>query len=60
MNTSQKSFNPIPYVCKDCHTKLQSTYSGEFVTCACGNSFVDQTTHYMRIGGNAIPMKENK
>lgn len=46
-------FNPPLCQCLICDTKLKSSYQGEFVSCECGESFVDQTAHYSRYGGSA-------
>lgn len=42
------------YTCRKCEDLIQSSYPGEFVSCTCGTSFVDQTRHYVRCGGEAI------
>ena len=33
-----------------CGDVLQSRWSGEFVMCMCGSSFIDSTEHYSRFG----------
>lgn len=38
--------------CSTCKDRIFSRYSGEFVSCKCGESFVDQTPYYGRYGGN--------
>lgn len=45
--------------CKDCNTIFYSRYEGEFRTCACGNSFVDQTPYYGRYAGNLEDVKDS-
>lgn len=46
-------FKPGQYKhsCKLCGDIIWSKYAGEFVTCKCGKSFVDQTAYYTRGGG---------
>jgi len=44
---------PPAYKCRECGDVIQSSYPGEFVSCKCGESYVDQTPHYMRAGGKA-------
>jgi hypothetical protein len=39
--------------CRRCQDVIYSRYSGEFRSCRCGAIFVDQTTHYARMGGEA-------
>lgn len=41
------------YKCRNCHNVIQSKYEGNFVQCPCGDSFVDQTKYYIRVGGPA-------
>jgi hypothetical protein len=53
-------FNPPTAQCLDCLDLIRSSYSGEFVKCKCGNSFVDQTLYYSRYGGNIKPAKEGE
>lgn len=55
-------WNP-PMMCPECKTKLQSTYSGEFVMCKCpAQCFVDQTAtkvgkvYFSRGGGHSFPV----
>ena len=49
-----KKFTPIDYKCNLCQSPISSSYSGQFVQCECGVSFVDQTSHYMRAGGHTV------
>ena len=58
MSNSHPSFQPNTYICLNCKTKMQSSYSGEFVPCKCGLSFVDQTHFYDRVGGQAVLYKD--
>lgn len=51
-------FNPILCQCRTCETKLQSATPGQFVSCECGDSFVDQTPYYSRWGGNAVSVQD--
>lgn len=57
------AWNPSIYKCMDCGDEIYSQYPGDFATCRCYlaetntnifGCFVDQTEHYIRIGGNAI------
>lgn len=58
--TSATAFKPHKYQCPTCEEVIFSSYPGEFVSCLCNNCFVDETQHYIRVGGNAIPYeKEN-
>ena len=45
-----QEFKPRKFRCIQCGEVIFSRYSGEFVSCSCGN-YVDQTMHYIRIGG---------
>lgn len=47
------NFNPELFQCTSCLSIMKSSYPGQFVKCECGESFVDQTVHYGRYGGNA-------
>lgn len=53
MKTRNK-FAPILYMCDvdGCGHPLQSRYSGEFVSCPDHKTFIDQTSHYIRCGGD--------
>ena len=51
-------FKPQLCQCRKCETKLQSAYPGQFVSCECGDSFVDQTPLYTRWGGNAVSVQD--
>ncbi len=44
-------------ICTDCNDIIQSKYSGEFVACSCGESFVDQTEYYTRMGGHCVNLQ---
>jgi hypothetical protein len=44
-------FTPTKYVATCCNSIIFSEYSGQFKSCQCGKSFVDQTEYYVRIGG---------
>jgi len=45
------------YKCTLCNDVIQSSYSGEFVTCSCGKCSVDQTQYYTRLIGNIHDME---
>ena len=58
---SKDTWNPSIYKCMDCGDEIYSKTPGHFSTCSCYKEehgltgcFVDQTEHYIRIGGNAI------
>jgi hypothetical protein len=46
-----KDFKPELCQCPLCETLLRSQWQGEFRSCECGESFVDQTAYYSRYGG---------
>jgi hypothetical protein len=50
----KNNFEPIVHIATCCNTEIWSKYSGHFCRCLCGNSYVDQTGHYIRVGGDAI------
>ncbi len=55
-------FIPSIYECQDdCKDKIFSSFPGEWVCCSCFSKsngktggYVDQTQHYIRIGGNML------
>lgn len=53
-------FNPGKYLAECCGSIIQSKYPGHFCECQCGESFVDETWHYARVGGKTkrIPQTE--
>ena len=40
------------FICNYCGSIVQSKYSGYFSMCKCGKSYVDETTYYIRSGGD--------
>lgn len=38
--------------CKNCDTEIESTFTHDFVSCKCGDAFVDGGLSYRRGGGN--------
>ena len=42
--------------CLDCEDILESKHRHDFVTCKCGNSFLDGGEDYFRGGGNLLPL----
>lgn len=44
-------FDPELCQCPKCETLLRSRWPGDFVSCECRDSFVDQTQYYSRYGG---------
>jgi hypothetical protein len=51
-------FNPPTCQCTKCDTVLRSRWEGHFVSCECGESFVDQTSYYSRYGGHVKLVEE--
>lgn len=52
MSDSEEAvFKPSKWKCKSCLSVMHSKWSGQFVSCECGKSFVDITEYYMRGGG---------
>lgn len=49
-------FKPHEYECQECKNKIHSRFSGEFVRCPCGKSYVDETEYYTRLGGDKMPI----
>lgn len=45
--------------CLDCGDIIESTHRHDFVTCSCGESFVDGGDAYLRTGGNVAIWEEN-
>lgn len=41
-------WKPTKYECPKCHELIWSSYPGEYKSCGCGESFVDETEHYTR------------
>jgi len=56
----KKAFESSPYQCPECLDIIQSKFPGEFVACKCGMSFVDETRHYVRVGGPAKPYNKDE
>lgn len=44
--------NPTRLQCTHCNDTINSSYSGEYVSCKCGKIGVDQTEFYTRMIGN--------
>jgi hypothetical protein len=42
--------------CLDCEDIIESKHRHDFVTCKCGNSFLDGGEDYFRGGGNLLPL----
>ena len=51
-------FNPETCQCPKCETVLRSKYPGHFMSCECGDSFVDQTSYYSRYGGSVQSLED--
>lgn len=45
--------NPTVYECSECGELIYSRYPGHWRACSCG-SYVDQTNHYIRLGGETL------
>ena len=61
--TTNKSFDPPKFKCKDCQKVIFSRFEGEFVACDCvdGNYIaVDYTRHYGRHIGRPEKFEEYK
>lgn len=58
--TRDDKFVPAKYQCPDCRDIIFSRSPGEFVRCSCEACFVDQTEYYIRVGGPAEPVDDNK
>ncbi len=56
---NEKEFKPAKMMCGACHEVLQSKFEGQFMVCKCGKSYVDQTRHYERYGGEVTTYKED-
>ena len=54
---AELEWKPIIYYCGHCEDVIWSATPGQFAQCKCGNSYVDQTRHYCRVGGNALPVE---
>lgn len=53
-------FKQSKWSCDYCNYVMHSTYSGQFIQCKCGKSFIDITECYMRKGGSVTEVKEEK
>lgn len=51
-------FTPTKYLATCCGSIIFSEYSGQFKSCQCGKSFVDQTEYYVRMGGTVEDYEE--
>lgn len=51
-------FKPFKYLATCCNTVIWSEHSGQFKSCQCGKSFVDQTEYYVRLGGTVTQLED--
>lgn len=51
-------WKPTLFYCEDCEDVIFSAQPGQYDRCGCGNSFVDQTRYYIRLGGSARPVED--
>jgi hypothetical protein len=57
----EAEFDPVHYRCRYCNDVIFSSYPGEYVSCDCGKTSVDQTAWYTRfIGELPIRDKDNE
>lgn len=56
--TAEIEWKPELFYCGDCEEVIYSVRPGQYDQCGCGNSYVDQTRDYIRIGGNARPVED--
>lgn len=56
----EKRWPPPAMQCPECLQLLQSKWPGQFVTCFCGESFIDQTPYYSRYGGKVCELNKKK
>lgn len=52
------NWKPFKYLATCCNTTIWSEYSGQFKSCKCGKSFVDQTEYYVRLGGTVTQLED--
>ena len=51
-------FKGTEYTCSNCRDIISSKFPGDFVSCKCGQSYVDETFEYVRLGG--LIMNDNR
>lgn len=54
--TAELEWKPELFYCENCEEVIYSVRPGQYDECGCGNSFVDQTRDYIRVGGSARPV----
>lgn len=50
-------WEPHVYMCAQCAGLMMSERPGYFSSCDCGESYVDETRYYGRMGGYAVPLE---
>lgn len=40
--------------CKKCNYIIEGDKKGTFITCKCGNCYIDETEYYVRVGASKI------
>ncbi len=51
---------PTKVQCPHCKDIVFSSYSGEFVSCSCGLTYIDETEFYLRTTADAIRVEEKE
>ena len=49
-----EEWKPDKYTTRCCGSTIWSAYPGQYKECTCGESFVDQTHEYTRLGGSGL------
>lgn len=44
--------------CKKCNDIIEGDRKGTFIQCSCGACYIDETEHYVRVGGNPNDIEE--
>jgi len=44
--------------CKECGQIIEGDKKGTFISCKCGNCYIDETPYYCRVGGNPEYIEE--
>ena len=52
-------WTPTKYRCTKCQDIIYSKWSGHYAQCTCGETFVDETRHYVRLGGHPVLSAES-
>lgn len=57
---TDKPWNPTIMYCGECGEVIYSKRPGHYKECGCGESFVDETREYGRMGGSALPIPKDE